>query len=287
MLTKLLARLRVRHDVPAADLAGERQAPAPEPHDETGAQVPEEIEALLEQVKLAYEQQSRLIRGIGHDFKSPLASILRSSEALAAGEFGPMEPDQAETCRLIAESARNLTAIAQALYAVGDAGENAAAFEHAAIDVREALIRTVDAHRSAASAKGLDLTLEFADEGPLPVCAAQGAIERVLGNVLHNAVKFTFDGSIRVTCARDDESVEIAVEDTGIGIPEDEIETIGTEFVRGSNADDVSGSGVGLAVTQYLLQRAGGSLSLTSTAGTGSRFVIRLPLAADECEKRL
>lgn len=286
MLAKLFDRLRVRHDTPGA-----APTPAAPPRAAADAaaldtRVPDEVEALLAQVQLAYEQQSRLIRGIGHDFKSPLASILQSSEALATGEFGEMTADQAETCRLIAESARHLMAIAQALYAVGDAGEDVTRFGHAVVDVREVLARTVQAHRSAAVAKGLGLTLTMPEGEPLLVCAGQGAIERILGNALHNAVKFTFEGGVSVTCTADDSVVEIVVEDTGIGIPADELDSIGAEFVRGSNAADISGSGVGLAVARHLLSRIGGSLAATSELGRGSRFTVRLPLAHDACEEQ-
>lgn len=284
MLAKLLARLRVQHEMPEAAPAPASSSRADADSAALDAHVPDEIEALLAQVQLAYEQQSRLIRGIGHDFKSPLASILRSSEALATGEFGEMTADQAETCRLIAESARHLMAIAQALYSVGDAGEDATRFGHTVVDVREVLARTVDAHRSAVAAKGLQLTASVCSGGPLPVCAAQGTVERIIGNVLHNAVKFTFEGGISVTCTADDAFIDIAIEDTGIGIPADELGSIGAEFVRGSNADDISGSGVGLAVVRHLLERVGGSLAATSELGRGSRFTIRMPLAHDACE---
>lgn len=287
MLDRLLAKLRVQHEMPEVVAAPASSPHAAAPPGEPQMRVPDEIEALLAQVQLAYEQQSRLIRGIGHDFKSPLASILRSSEALATGEFGEMTPEQAETCRLIAESAQHLMAIAQALYAVGDAGEDGTRFEQAAIDVRGALARTVDAHRSAALAKGLELTLSVCNEGPLPVCAAQGTVERIIGNVLHNAVKFTFEGSVTVTCRADEDTLVIVIDDTGIGIPEADLGTIGAEFVRGSNAGDISGSGVGLAVTRHLLDRIGGSLSVSSELGVGSHFTIDMPLAHAACEERL
>lgn len=287
MLANLLARLRVQHDMPEAPRAAASTSRAVSDVADPDGRAPDEIGALLEQVQLAYEQQSRLIRGIGHDFKSPLASIVRSSEALSTGEFGEMPPEQAETCRLIAESARHLMAIAQALYAVGDAGEDSARFGHVVVDVREALTRTVDAHRSAALAKDLDMTLTVSAGGPLPVCAAQGAVERIIGNVLHNAVKFTFDGSVAVSCGADGDAIQIVVTDTGIGIPAEELESIGAEFVRGSNAADISGSGVGLAVTRHLLDRIGGSLTVTSALGQGSRFTIRMPLAHDMCVEQL
>jgi cell cycle sensor histidine kinase DivJ len=244
--------------------------------------VPAEVEALLEQVNLAYEQQTRLIRGIGHDFKSPLASILRSSEALAAGEFGPIAPDQAEVCRLIAESARHLTGIAQALYAMGDARDDAPRFEHVEVDAREPLERAVNAHRSAAAAKEIELELAL-PERPLPVCAARGALERIFGNLLNNAVKFTYEGGISVTCRHRDGALQVVVADTGIGIPADELASIGTEFVRGSNAVEQSGAGVGLAVVQHLLDGMGGTLTIASELGRGSSFTIDIPLAHAMC----
>lgn len=249
-------------------------APAEEPGE--NARATDDIDALLTQVQLAYEQQSRLIRGIGHDFKSPLASILRLSEALADGEFGPMDNEQTETAQVIAASAHHLMAIAQALYAVGGAREGDSMSGRAEVDLATTVARVVDAHVSAARARSIELRMVLPDSAVI-VCAAQGTVERVLGNVINNAVKYTFEGSVTVTCTRVDDMAEVVVEDTGIGIPEGEISLIGTEFVRGSNTEEISGSGVGLAVARHLLVGMGGTLSVTSSVGIGSRFVVRLP----------
>jgi hypothetical protein len=240
--------------------------------------VTRDVETLLAQVQRAYERQSVLIRGIGHDFKSPIASIVRLSESLAAGEFGELDESQAQACRLIEQSARHLMAVAQALYAVGDARQEVVGAADRDVDVCEVLERIADVNESVARAKSIDLHVETGSS-PALVRTSAGVVERVLGNIVDNAVKFTSDGSVTVTCALTDDVVEVAVADTGIGIPPDEVGVIGTEFARGSNATEYDGSGVGLAVARHLLEGMGGTLDVESTFGEGSRFTVRIPAA--------
>ncbi len=111
-------------------------------------------------------------------------------------------------------------------------------------------------------------------------------IERSIDNLVSNAVKFSpRGGRIRVT-VREERSADlrqavVAVSDQGLGIPEDERETIFDRFRRGSNVNDVPGSGVGLWSVRRIVDQHGGTLTVESRIGTGSTFTMRLPIAAE------
>lgn len=242
-----------------------------------GEQMVAGIDALVAQIAAAYEQQARLIRGIGHDFKSPLSSLLHLSEALEAGDFGDLTDEQRECVHLISRSAQLLMAQAQALYALGEARTSGAAVDRIPVDLAVALELVSDVSAQRASAKGIAFSTEL-PEGELWVLASTGALERILDNAVNNAIKYTTAGSVTVTARVQDGRAWVAVADTGIGIPAGEIDRVGQDFTRASNASGVDGSGVGLVVSNHLLAAMGGELRLASVMGEGTTITMIFPL---------
>jgi signal transduction histidine kinase len=118
---------------------------------------------------------------------------------------------------------------------------------------------------------------------PVDSAAVQGdraQLRRALGNLIDNAIKFTpAGGTVGLHLACDDGWVRIAVTDTGIGIPAEELPHLFSRFHRGRNASAYPGSGLGLAIVNAIVARHGGQVSVQSTAA-GSCFVIRWPCAA-------
>jgi two-component system sensor histidine kinase ChiS len=106
-------------------------------------------------------------------------------------------------------------------------------------------------------------------------------IERVMLNILSNAVKFTNEkGKIFVNIKDNDDFIEISVKDTGIGIPEDKVEYIFERFARvdRSTTRRTEGSGIGLSLVKAMIEMHGGSISVRSVLGSGSEFIVKLPL---------
>lgn len=235
------------------------------------------IDALVAQIAAAYEQQARLIRGIGHDFKSPLSSLLHLSEALESGDFGALTEEQRECVHLISRSAQLLMAQAQALYALGEARSNGSAVDREPVDLAVALELVADVSAQRASAKGISFCTEL-PEGELWVLASTGALERILDNAVNNAIKYTEAGSVTVAARVEDGRAWVAVSDTGIGIPAGEIDRVGQDFTRASNASGVDGSGVGLVVSNHLLAAMGGELHVASVMGEGTTITMVFPL---------
>ena len=106
---------------------------------------------------------------------------------------------------------------------------------------------------------------------------------RVLTNLLENAIKYSPDGGpVVVQLWREGELASVAVSDRGIGIPPDELERVFERFHRGSNAELIGGTGIGLASVRHIVDSHGGSIVAHNQAGGGTTFVIRLPLTADD-----
>ena len=136
-------------------------------------------------------------------------------------------------------------------------------------------------YRQKAEAKGLSLVIDVPVAPVLVRIDVQG-YHFILSNLVSNAVKYTSAGSVEVSLRRTEPWAVLEVKDTGIGIPEEEIPRLFTEFFRASNArrSQLAGTGVGLAGVKELVERFGGELELASREGEGSVFTVRLPLHA-------
>jgi signal transduction histidine kinase len=134
-------------------------------------------------------------------------------------------------------------------------------------------------YRQEAEAKGLLMVVDL-PEAPVSVRIDLQGYRLILSNLVSNAVKYTPAGSVEVALRREPPWAVLEVKDTGIGIPEDDIPQLFTEFFRASNArrSQIEGTGVGLAGVKELVERFEGELELASQEGEGSVFTVRLPL---------
>jgi PAS domain S-box-containing protein len=157
-----------------------------------------------------------------------------------------------------------------------EAGRMQASYEPA--DIAQVTAELASVFRSAVDRAGLAFEVDCRPL-PEPVYLDRGMWEKVVLNLLSNALKFTFDGSIRVSAHAEGGHAVVAVADTGIGVPEREMPRLFERFHRIENARSRSneGSGIGLALVQELVQLHGGTITAASTEGDGTTFTVRLP----------
>ena len=235
------------------------------------------LEALIEQLRASQADQYELIRGIGHDFKSPLASATLLARALTSGQFGALTNDQAEAVETLAGSLDHLVHLADALYtAAGAYQPGASGFEVEQCNLGEIVAAVAASHRFSADVRHLALEV-LPSEVTLMECDPL-RLRRMVDNLISNAIKFTDVGTVTISIRRDGTNAVVTVEDTGIGIPADELYQMGDHFRRATNVGDRPGSGLGIPVVRRLANELGGSLSLTSELGVGSRAELRLPI---------
>ena len=129
-----------------------------------------------------------------------------------------------------------------------------------------------------ATESGVTLTTWIDPALPATVLADGTYLRQVLANLVANAIKFTKEGSIRVSAKRSAEMVEVEVVDTGIGIPADRIKDIFEPFQQAIDESDWGGTGLGLTISRRLIELMGGSIGVESHSGEGSRFYFVLPL---------
>jgi signal transduction histidine kinase len=134
------------------------------------------------------------------------------------------------------------------------------------------------------SGRSLELVEDLPDR-PIMVNGESVYLERALTNLLSNAIKFTRDGGRIVTTVRleDAETCTLSVSDTGVGIPEDEIQDVFRRFFRSSNvrADAIQGTGLGLSIVRSIVEQHHGQIDVHSNSGEGTTFTITLPVVTE------
>jgi PAS domain S-box-containing protein len=217
---------------------------------------------------------------ISHEFRTPLTLMLGPLEEMLARPAGHDAADR----NLIEITHRNGLRLLKLVNALLDFSRiEAGRFQISPqpTDVAAFTAELAALFRSAIETVGLQLVVDCG-AGPLIAQIDREMWEKVVMNLLSNAFKFTFSGSIKVTVNEaQDGGVEMSVADSGIGIAPDEIARLFERFhrVAGSPGRSVEGSGIGLAMVQELVKLHGGTINVDSQPGKGSRFTVKLPAA--------
>ena len=255
----------------------------------TNAALRLQLDEAVEQLRHASRVQSDLLANVSHELRTPLTAILGFSEILLSGLDGPLNPRQLEDATTIQANGRRLLLLVDDLIDIAAIGADRLDLRTRPIDSASALAQVVGEIRPLAGQKGIALTLEVPAR-PIEVRADPQRFHEMALNLLSNAVKFTpSGGTVRVqsTDETPDETgddtgdrpmLTIEVIDSGIGIASENHERIFEKFQRLSGPE-VAGTGLGLAISRQLASLHGGSLTVSSTPGLGSRFILRLPLA--------
>lgn len=243
----------------------------------------EELEQRREQAERASTRKTLLLASVSHDVRTPLSVINLTARAIG------LEADRlainGNIPILAQQQTANAISVANLVSDVLDysALELGRVEVHAAECELRALIKEVSQRLlPLAEVKGLQLRVEAPfDARTLRTDPVK--LERVLTNLIMNAIKYTDRGSVRVSAGYGDTSeVLVYVEDTGIGVPEDQRERIFDEFARLQPSTDGShGWGLGLPICRRLITLLKGTISVESRPGGGSVFVVRLPLSCD------
>ncbi|MGY1822508.1 SpoIIE family protein phosphatase [Geodermatophilus sp. SYSU D00079] len=216
---------------------------------------------------------------VSHEFRTPLTLIAGPVAELRGNPTAQADPRIREELEVIERNALRLGKLVNTLldFSRIQAGRIDARFEPVDLAVTTAELASV--FRSAVTRAGLAFTVDCPPVRE-PVHVDRDMWEKVVLNLLSNALKFTFTGGITVRVRRDGAAVRLTVADTGTGIPPEELPRLFERFHRVTDARGRSGegSGIGLAMVRELVALHGGSVDVESTPGVGTTFTVTVPL---------
>lgn len=232
-------------------------------------------------LRRASHLKTRFLSHMTHEFRTPLNSIQALANLLLAGTDGELNHEQAKQVMFIRRSCEQLGELVNDLLDLAkvEAGKVAVRPEEFAIEDLFGALK--GALRPLMSLRGT-VRLEFdpATDMP-PMYSDQGKIAQILRNLISNAFKFTHQGEVRVFARKADEGrIQIAVRDTGIGIAPEDQQRVFDEYTQVEKAQSkaIIGTGLGLPLSRRLAELLGGRLQVESVPGSGSTFVLELPL---------
>ena len=253
--------------------------PAPKSRDELRL-LTETLNRMLERIESSVKRIRQFTADASHDLRTPLA-VIRSTAELAL-----RRPRTDAQYRKALE--RNLTTSVETSYLIENllmlarADSGAAGLEFRKIDLLPRLQKAVEETAILAACKNIQIDSTIRSS-PMMVSADGVALDRVFRIVLENAVKYTPSGGQIVVVGRSNgqNSAEVEVRDTGIGIEEKDLPHIFERFYRadGARSRETGGSGLGLAIARTFIDMHGGTIEALSSPGAGSVFVIRLPFS--------
>lgn len=234
------------------------------------------IEDITEKVRLE-NMRSDFVANVSHELKTPLTSISGFVETLKLNE--DIDPQTRNRFLGIIESESNrLKRLIEDILLLSFI-ENKENSLVDSVNIYEVFIEIYDMTSYIAKSKNIKLTYEFSDKS-IKVCSNRDYIKQVFLNLIDNAIKYTPENKeVHVHVSSLDGNICISVKDTGVGIPEEDIERIFERFYRVDKARsrDVGGTGLGLAITKHIVKSLGGNIRVKSELGKGSEFIVIIP----------
>ncbi len=232
-------------------------------------------------MKMLDRLKSEFVAKVSHELRSPLSTI---REQLALVLQGVMEEASEQDQYLLSrakDKTQTLIDLIGDLLDVSRIESGSVAQQPVPLQVEDLLSSIVNFMEARAGSKNQTLGITLPDK-PLPKLTVDPmALESVFGNLIANAINYTPEGgSVMVEVGGDEDTLKIAVVDTGFGIEEKYLDTIFDKFYRVKNDKTryITGTGLGLSIVKGILDSLGGSISVTSQAGKGSRFTVLLPV---------
>ena len=234
----------------------------------------------IAQVEAANRAKAEFLAAMSHELRTPLNAISGYVELLESGLRGPVNETQMEDLGRIKRSGQHLLSIINDLLNFSRLEAGTVHYDITTFSVARALDEVRVMVEPLAGAKGIELSWPTTDH-KLSARADIAKVEQILVNLIGNAIKFTADGGrVAVSHQKVRGDIHILVEDTGIGIPQDQLEAIFEPFVQVGRtlSSSSEGTGLGLAISRDLARAMGGDLHATSTLDVGSTFTLCLPV---------
>jgi len=249
----------------------------------------EELKNAKQNAESANNAKSEFLANMSHEMRTPMNAILGFSDFLSETE---MNAQQSDYVGIIQTSGKALLSLINDILDFSKVEAGKLDLEYRSFDLRDCVEAALDLVAAGASSKSIGLGYFMEADVPGHVVGDEARFRQVLLNFLSNAIKFTESGHVSVTLRRVDEpgdaqqhaKIEVAVQDTGMGIPEDKQNLLFQSFqqLQASTNRKFGGTGLGLAISKKLVELMGGEVGVHSVAGQGSTFTFSIMAEVSE-----
>ena len=239
--------------------------------------------------------KSTFLANMSHELRTPMNAIIGYTDLIIDGVDGPINEEQEKSLRKVATNARHLLQLINDVLDISKIEAGKMKLSPKEIDLKWLVESALPTFEPQMKLKGLTLTIDIPDGLPL-IYGDEDRIREIFINLLSNAMKFTDNGGITISAKLSERAVkpgeppmfmEICVEDTGIGIKEEDLGKIFDKFVQAdlTTVRQYEGTGLGLSIARGLVSLHKGVIWVTSKVGEGSKFCFTLPLKKEMLEK--
>ncbi len=238
-----------------------------------------ELDMQRKEVELANKLKSEFLSNMSHELRTPLNSIMALSRVLIIGASDKLNEEENSYLEIVERNGKQLLSLINDILDLSkiEAGKMELTPSKFSLESELRLIK--DNLSSLAQEKDIGLNLNI--NGFIPKVETDlPKLRQVFSNIIGNAIKFTEEGEVNINAFADSEKVYIEVEDSGIGISEDDLQFVFDEFrqVDGSSSKQYEGTGLGLAIVYKLIKILDGDIKAISKYGSGSKFTITFPI---------
>jgi two-component system, OmpR family, phosphate regulon sensor histidine kinase PhoR len=234
----------------------------------------------ITRLKMLEAVRSEFTANVSHELKTPLTSIISSTETLLEGAVNDKDHNIGFLTKIMNNSGR-LAALIDDILELSSLDEKKLPRETGSVNVKDIIDRAVDVIASKIEAKHIKLAVDLENDA-MSVKAIEDHIFRVFLNLMDNAVKYNKqDGEVKISASYDGDDIRFIVSDTGIGIDEKHLPRIFERFftVDKARSRELGGTGLGLAIVKHIVELYGGKISVSSDPGLGSVFTFTLKKA--------
>ena len=237
------------------------------------------LQQAKEAAESANQAKTRYLTGLSHELRTPLNVLLGYAQLLSQDKAIPDK--QRESIGILKRSGEHLADLIEGLLEISKIEAGRMHLQRDEVQIKPFLNQLADMFKLQANNKGLVFTFECSNNLPEVVATDKQRFRQILINLLSNAIKFTQQGTIQFKVSYRNQVAHFEVSDTGMGISPADLQQIFKPFerVKNSQTQAISGTGLGLTISQSLAQLMGGEISVSSQLGQGSTFKLSLMLA--------
>lgn len=245
-------------------------------------------EELAVQLQKEIKQKDDFLANTSHELRNPLHGIINIAQSILRKKPNYLNEEIKADLELLITIGHHMSRTVQDLLDISRLKEHRIQLQKEHLDIQSISAGVIDMFKAHIENKDIRMETEIPFDFPL-ITADKNRLIQILYNLLHNAVKFTDEGTIIVTARKQDDMVHIQVEDTGRGISEEALRKIFNPYEQGDSSITAvdGGLGLGLSICKQLIEMHGGTLKVSSVLGEGSIFTFTLPFTADVAEEQI